>query len=159
MTHEYLIALNGRVEPDLSGEGEATAIGWAAEAVLAVGPDDIVRAISRGDSTFLDLRGCVVTPLPSDLEDAVAVVRRAAPLTGDIDRVLVEAELLEADATLEPGAPADLVFWDLHDPARPRLKAVVRAGHFTEGDEHRGPFPEPRLPRSPSGQVRPSPSG
>ena len=143
MTHEYVIALNGRVEPDLSGDGQATAIGWAADAVLAVGPDDVVRAISRGDSTFLDLRGCVVTPLPRDLHDASAVVRRSAPRTTDIDRVLVEAELLEADASLEPGTPADFAIWDLRDPAKPRLKAVVRDGHFTEGDEHRGPFTAP----------------
>ena len=152
MTHEYVIALNGRVEPDLSGDGEATAIGWAADAVLAVGPDEVVRAISRGDSTFLDLQGCVVTPLPQDLDDAAAVVRRSAPRTGDIDGVLVEAELLDADSTLEPGAPADFAMWDLRDPARPRLKAVVRGGHFTDGDEHRGPFPEPQRPRSASGR-------
>ncbi len=143
MTHEYVIALNGRIEPDLSGDGVSTSIGWAADAILAVGPDDVVRAISRGDSTFLDLEGCVVTPLPDDLHDAAAVVRRSAPRTMDIDRVLVEAELLDADASLEPGAPADFVIWDLRDPARPRLKAVVRDGHFTEGDEHRGPFPAP----------------
>ena len=143
MTHEYIIALNGRVEPDLSGDGAATAVGWAADAILAVGPDDVVRAISRGDSTFLDLSGCVVTPLPSDLHDAAAVVRRSGPRTADIDRVLVEAELLYADASLEPGAPADFAIWDLRDPARPRLRAVVRDGHFTEGDEHRGPFAEP----------------
>ena len=143
MTHEYVIALNGRVEPDLSDEGAATAIGWAADAVLAVGPDDVVRAISRGDSTFLDLRGCVVTPLPGDLRDASAVVRRSAPRRSDIDRVLVEAELLDADASLEPGARADFAIWDLRDPAKPRLKAVVRDGHITEGDEHRGPFSPP----------------
>jgi hypothetical protein len=150
MTHEYVIALNGRVEPDLSGSGEATAIGWAADAVLAVGPDAIVRAISRGDSTFLDLQGCVVTPLPLDLQDAAEVVRRSAPRTSDIDSVLVEAELLDSGAALEPGAPADFAIWDLRDPARPKLKAVVRGGHFTEGDEHRGPFPAPRQPPSAS---------
>jgi hypothetical protein len=140
MSPEYVIAFHSRVEPDLSGVGEATAIGWAADAILAVGPDEVVRAISRGDSTFLDLGGCVVTPLPTDIDDAVAVVRRSAPRTTDIDRVLVEAELLDADASLEPGAPADFAIWDLRGRAGPRLKAVVRGGHFTEGDEHRGPF-------------------
>lgn len=64
-----------------------------------------MRAISRGDSTFLDLDGAVVTAL-------------------------------DPPTLLEPGAEADLAFWrDGDDPI-----AVVRAGAFTEGDEHAGPF-------------------
>ena len=143
MTHEYVIALNGRVEPDLSGDGEATAIGWAADAILVVGPDEVVRAISRGDSTFLDLDGCVVTPLPSDLTSAAAIVRESGPRTSEIDRVLVDADLLHAEASLEPGTPADFAIWDLRDANQPSLRAVVRDGHFAEGDEHRGPFEPP----------------
>lgn len=44
---------------------------------------------------------------------------------------------LDPAMTLEPGSPADLAFWrDGPDPV-----AVLRAGHFTEGDAHTGPFP------------------
>ena len=144
MTHEYVIALNGHIEPDLSGDAEETAVAWATDAVLAVGPDDVVRAISRGDSTFLDLGGCVVTPLPEDLADAASAVRERARRPADIGRVLVETGLLGPGVVLEPGAPADFAFWALRGSRAPKLAAIVRDGHFTEGDEHRGPFPPPR---------------
>lgn len=156
MTHEYVIALHGRIEPVGADAraGAATAIAWAADRVLAVGPDGIVRSISRGDSTFLDLRGCVVTALPADPARAEALLREVMevePARGPADR-LVEAGLLDPDSALESGAPADLAFWEaIAEPGtgpegRPvqqgfRLVAVVRAGAFTEGDEHRGPFP------------------
>ena len=106
MTHEYVVALGGHVRGAAAEPGpEPTAIAWAADRVLAVGPDERVRAISQGDSTFLDLEGAGVTALD--------------PAT-----------------TLEPGAEADLAFWrDGPDPI-----AIVRAGAFTEGDEHAGPF-------------------
>lgn len=129
MTHEYIIALGGRVHTlavaDAGIEGDAdtqpaSAIAWAADHVLAVGPDEVVRGISRGDSIFLDLDGCVVT---------------AAAAT--------------APPGLEVGSPADLDIWDA-DPLEtgaeitsrdaPRIVARVRAGAFTEGDGHCGPF-------------------
>jgi hypothetical protein len=136
MTHEYVIALNGRVEPNPSGH-RATAVGWAAQAVLAVDTDEIVRAISRGDSTFLDLGGCTVTPLPTDPVRAATMVEASRSVAG-IARLLVDGGLLDPDARLEPGSPADLAFWrDGH------LVAMVRDGHFTAGDDHRGPFPDP----------------
>lgn len=136
MTHEYVIALNGHVEPDPGGESEETALAWAADAVLAVGPDDVVRAISRGDSTFLDLCGCIVTPLPDGPSQADSLIREERAVGADVARLLVESGLLSADASLEPGAPADLAFWD--DSG---LVAIVRAGRFIDGDAHRGPFP------------------
>lgn len=121
MTHEYIIAVRGRVhtwtgrDPDRE---PATAIAWAADHVLAVGPDAVVRSISRGDSIFLDLDGCVVVAA----QDGVA---------------------------LEPGSAADLDIWDSdpfgpdagmasQDP--PRIVARVRAGAFTDGDDHCGPL-------------------
>jgi predicted amidohydrolase YtcJ len=111
VTHEYVIAVGGHVRGATPGTRPATAIAWAADRVLAVGPDDDVRAISRGDSIFLDLAGCVVTAAPG-----------GEP--GD----------------LEPGALADLDIWDA-DPTRPSgLVARVRGGSFTDGDEHCGPF-------------------
>jgi hypothetical protein len=157
MTHEYVIGLGGRIDSRTSGPAQTTrtAIGWAADRVLAVGTDDLVRAISRGDSTFLDLHGCVVTALPADLERADALVREAtAGIDADLNvgALLLGAGLLGREATLEPGAPADLAFWGAgsastihvgaaHEPEGLRLVAVVRGGAFTEGDEHRGPFP------------------
>ena len=71
----------------------------------------MVRGISRGDSIFLDLDGCVVRAAADD----------ASP---------------GADAAdLEVGSSADLDFWDAA-----QILARVRAGAFTEGDEHCGPF-------------------
>jgi imidazolonepropionase-like amidohydrolase len=136
MTHEYIIALNGHIEPDPGGDAEETALAWAADAILAVGPDQVVRAISRGDSTFLDLGGCLVTPLPDAPSHADSLVREEQIGAADIARRLVESGLLSANAALEPGSPADLAFWD-----ESGLVAIVRAGHFTDGDERSGPFP------------------
>jgi hypothetical protein len=159
MTHAYVICVNGKVdprEPDAteSAAAQSTAIAWAADHVLAVGTDDTVRAISRGDSTFLDLHGCVVTALPAEPARADAVVRRALRTTSglgiDVRATLVDAGLLGPDATLEPGSPADLAFWDVlpgpgdsNEPPEWGLLAIVRGGAFTHGDEHRGPFPVP----------------
>lgn len=83
MTHEYVVALGGRIEGvTRTVDGRpATAIAWAADGILAVGPDDVVAAVSRGDSLFLDLAGAMV-------------------------RVLAD----EAPGALEVGAPADLAF-------------------------------------------------
>lgn len=145
MTHEYVIAHNGSIEP--RGDDPATAVGWAGETVLAVGSDEVVRAISRGDSTFIDLDGCVVTPLPTDIERATELVRATTDPDLDIGRMLLAEGELEV-SSLEPGSPADLAFWGPgSDLARPdgriglHLVASLREGHFTEGDPHRGPFP------------------
>lgn len=158
MTHEYVIATNGLVhaaDPGAPG-ARPTALAWAADHVLAVGTDDAVRSISRGDSTFLDLGGCTVTALPDDPAAAEALVsgKLHAPgvTPGDVDigALLIEAGMLEPYAALELGSPADLAFWGAgpegtagHDPPI-RLLAVVRSGAFSEGDEHRGPFPPAR---------------
>lgn len=152
MTHEYVIALGGWIESGRLGRGDAepTAVAWAADHVLAVGLDDVVRSISRGDSTFLDLRGCVVTALPDDPAGADALVRENASSAApdlDLEALLIGAGLLDPGSDLEPGSPADLAFWDVGpEPGRPgrrpalRLVAMVRDGAFTEGDEHYGPF-------------------
>ena len=139
MTHEYVIALNGHVEPDPGGDSEETALAWAANAVLAVGPNDVVRAISRGDSTFLDLCGCLVTPLPDAPSQADSLIREESARGADVARLLVDSGLLSSQASLEPGAPANFAYWD-----ESGLVAVVREGHFLDGDTHRGPFPRPR---------------
>jgi predicted amidohydrolase YtcJ len=132
MTHEYVIALGGRIRVsahEVPGEAPASAIAWAADRVLAVGSDDAVTSISRGDSIFLDLGGSVVTTSPADGADE-----------------------------LEPGSLADLDFWDADpsDPAgRPIIVASVRAGAFTQGDEHCGPFRRVRAPLPGEGSFDP----
>ena len=102
-------------------DANATAIAWAADRVLAVGTDDAVRSISRGDSTFLDLGGCVVTAIPRDLERAGAMVREGPPDEAAIGSWLFDAGLFDADAALEPGSPADLAFWVIGAARDPRL--------------------------------------
>ncbi len=140
MTHEYVIALGGRIRvssDEVPGHESVSAIAWAADRVLAVGSDDAVSAISRGDSIFFALDGCVVTAAAAD-----------------------------GDGELEPGSVADLDFWaaDPSDPARlARVIASVRAGAFTEGDEHSGPFRRIPAPLPSQGsfdpQVRDDPDG
>ncbi len=62
MTHEYTILFGGVVLP--GGEAQpATAIAWAEDTILAVGTDESVRSISRGDSRFVDLGGASVVPV------------------------------------------------------------------------------------------------
>jgi hypothetical protein len=155
VTHEYTIALGGRIgHQQPSGRDRYTAIAWAADRVIAIGTDDSVRSISRGDSTFLDIRGCVVTAIPSDLELAHAAVREHSGEDHDIEARLLRDGVLDPGSRLEPGSLADLAFWAAHPAARvgtvgarAGLIAIVRDGAFTEGDEHRGPFSSP--PRAP----------
>jgi len=151
VTHEYVIGLAGVVPgnvADRAGGAQLpmpTALAWAADRVLAVGSDAAVRAISRGDSIFLDLDGCAVTPLPVDSVRAGRLVELTGAVAGadDLLETLIGAGLLGPGEGLEPGSAADLAFWA---PARAgaggswHLIAVVRSGAFGEGDEHHGPF-------------------
>lgn len=157
MTHESVIEVNGRILGAGPVDPAPTAVAWAADRILAVGPEDSVRAISRGDSTFVDLGGRAVTPAPTDPAAAEAAVR-AAEATGapfDLLEVLFRAGQLEPGAGLEPGDPADLAVRDAGPPGGPAgspgradpgeglrvVALVVRHGAFTEGGEHRGPLP------------------
>ncbi len=150
MTHEYTVATGGTVlaagDP---ADVPPTAIAWAADRVLAVGSDADVRAISRGDSTFLAMDGCAVTPAPSDPAAAQRLVRTAigSGRAFDTVAVLLDAGLLAPGATIETGSPADLAFWSADPRTVPqavassvRIVAIVRAGAFTQGDDHAGPF-------------------
>jgi predicted amidohydrolase YtcJ len=110
MTHEYTLLVGGVVLPGADGP-DATAIAWAGDTVLAIGSDAEVRAISRGDSHVVDLRGTAVIPVAGDAEASWPTVGR-----------------------LEVGGPADLAILE-DDPRRARLRvrAVVRAGHVVQG--------------------------
>jgi hypothetical protein len=135
MTHEYVIGLSGLVGRRVGAEPAPTAVAWAADRVLAVGSDVAVRSISRGDSVFLDLAGCWVTALPDDPAFA------SGGTSGSADR----PEPAALARPIEPGDPADLAFWrppetDGSAVGRWRLVAIVRAGSFTAGEPHHGPF-------------------
>ncbi len=149
MTHQYVIALGGRVlGSDSEGEPVATAIGWAAGGVLAVGSDTDVRSISRGDSTFIDVRGCIITQAPADPIEAQHAVQGVTGAGSELERLerTRKAGLLGEGGPLEPGSRADLAFWGVGSApagssAPLRIVALVRAGAFTTGDPHCGPFP------------------
>lgn len=108
MTHEYTILFGGVVIP--GGDAPAvTAIAWAADTILAVGTDDAVRAISRGDSRFVDLAGARVVPADDALE------------------VGGPANLLVLDAA-DPRLQADG-----GEAARIGALAIIRRGEVVEG--------------------------
>lgn len=115
MTHRYTILTGGLVLPSMD-EAAVTAIAWAGDTVIALGDDEVVRGLSRGDSRFVDLEGASVIPL------------------GEGDPAW------PAGATLEPGGPANLAVL-AGDPrdhlptmaARPRVLAVVRSGRIVAG--------------------------
>jgi predicted amidohydrolase YtcJ len=64
VTHEYTILRGGTVLGGAKGREPATAVAWAHDTVLAVGSDQAVQAISRGDSRVVDLQGAAVEPRP-----------------------------------------------------------------------------------------------
>lgn len=112
MTHRYTLLVGGTV---IAGAGRhCTAIAWADDTIIALGTDDEVRAVSRGDSQLVDLRGAVVVPYAEGAGGPVSI-----------------------DATLEVGGPADLALLS-GDPRRVEATAVeriavVRGGEVVEG--------------------------
>ena len=71
MTHLYTLLTGGTVLP--GGDAPAaTAIAWAGDTVLAVGSDETVRAISRGDSHAFELGGAFVVALDAGSDDDVS---------------------------------------------------------------------------------------
>lgn len=85
VTHEYTLLLGGIVHPG-GGAPDATALAYAHDTVLAVGSDEEVRAISRGDSRMVDLGGRIVVPTAgSTLEPgAPATFRVLGPDEGTV---------------------------------------------------------------------------
>jgi predicted amidohydrolase YtcJ len=101
VTHLYTLLLGGTVIPG-GGQPEVSAIAWAGDMVIALGSDADVRAISRGDSHFVDLAGALVVPLgegtlevggPADMavlsadqRKTLAVVRGGRLVSGALPR-------------------------------------------------------------------------
>lgn len=116
MTHRYTILSGGTVIP-ARGEPAVSAIAWAGDTVIALGSDEEVRGLSRGDSWFVDLAGSSVIPL------------------GGVDAAW------PVDATLEVGGRADLAILAV-DPRtddapnagrRQATVALVRGGRVVAG--------------------------
>ena len=108
MTHEYTLLVGGTV---IAGGGApvATAIAWADDTVLAIGTDEEVRAISRGDSHLVDLQGAWVVPLASVLEmggraDLAVFPHDPGPWPApDPETQLAEAQLTGALSVIRAG--------------------------------------------------------
>jgi hypothetical protein len=82
VTHEYTLLVGGVVRTG-PGLPEASALGYAHGTVLAVGSDREVRAISRGDSRVVELRGRLVLPAgPATLEPGSEASFRVLDPTG-----------------------------------------------------------------------------
>ena len=113
MTHRYTLLVGGTILPGASAP-EHAAMAWAEGTILALGSDEQVRAVSRGDSDVVQLHGTFVVPLAA--EDDLTW-----PPAG----------------SLEVGGPADLVILS-HDPrggrGNPsRVVGVIRVGHVVRG--------------------------
>jgi len=117
VTHQYTILFDAVVIPG-GGQPDCSAIAWAEDIVIALGSDEDVRAISRGDSHFVDLRGAFVVPL-------------------------VEHDpAWPVEAVLEVGGPADLAVFStnprlggVQSPADLAVQtvAIVRGGRLVSG--------------------------
>ena len=116
MTHRYTLLVGGTVIPGRD-EPDVTAIAWAEDTVIALGSDDDIRGVSRGDSHLVDLDGATVVPLGDGLDARWPV-----------------------DATLEVGGRADLAVLR-RDPRvagaaagpEPPALAVIRRGQVVAG--------------------------
>jgi predicted amidohydrolase YtcJ len=136
VTHEYTLLVGATV---ILGDGQpdAQAIAWAAGTILAIGGEDAVRAISRGDSHVVELDSAWVVPLGF-----------AASVGLDIQRGPDAGAGSPAEATLEVGGPADLAVLDrdpriaaVVGPVRTpiRVLALVRGGRVVAGELPGGP--------------------
>lgn len=112
MTHEYTLLVGGTI---LTGRGQppVRSMAWAAGTVIALGTEDEIRGISRGDSAVLELHGAFVAPLDPN---------------GAFD--------WPPRVDLEIGGSADVAILN-EDPrtarARRRPVALIRGGHVVEG--------------------------
>lgn len=118
MTHRYTLLIGGTVIPG-GGEADATAIAWAGDTVLAIGTDDEVRAISRGDSHLFDLGGAYVSPLEPGT-NVVSPTGAQLALGDRADLAVLDGDPRRPDV----GAPAT---------PQPRTLAIVRGGRVVAG--------------------------
>ena len=116
MTHRYTLLVGGTV---ISGrdEPDASAVAWAEDTVIALGSDDDVRTISRGDSHLIDLDGAWVVPL-GEAPDACWPPHATLEIGGLADLAVVEDD------------PRRL---DTPEPRRLPAIALIRGGRVVAG--------------------------
>ena len=126
MTHEYTLLVGGTILCGLD-QPPMSAMAWAAGTVIALGTEEQIRGISRGDSRVFELHGGYVVPLAAD-------GRFAWPPSVD----------------LEIGGNADVAVLTsdprLATEQAQRPIAVIRRGHLVDG----------RLPRATGSAGAPS---
>jgi hypothetical protein len=130
VSHEYTLLLGGTVVRG-GGRPDASAIAWAADTILAIGSDEEVRAISRGDSRMIDLAGATVIPVAETA--APSWPTEAALDVGGKANLAVLRDDPRLEAARPPGAATSPV-------------AVIRAGRVV-----RGTLPLPPAPDRPGG--------
>jgi hypothetical protein len=113
VTHRYTVLVGGTILPG-PGHAVCSAIAWAEGTLLALGTDERVRSVSRGDSELRNLRGAYVVPIGA-------------------------ADMVEwpPSTILEVGGPADLAILTADPRAGTgRLDlgvTIVRGGHAVIG--------------------------
>jgi hypothetical protein len=149
VTHEYTILYDALVLTGDPACPRAEAVGIAADTILAVGDTAGVRAISRGDSRFIALRGRIVTPWPVDPATAARLATAEPADLAGLEALLCPPGARGGSPTIEIGSRADLAIWRLegaqHDSSGssvrpPSPEAVLLGGSFAEGDPVRGPY-------------------
>ncbi|MGZ8437312.1 MAG: hypothetical protein ACXWXR_02080 [Candidatus Limnocylindrales bacterium] len=132
MTHRYTLLVGGTVIPGRD-EPDVTAIAWAEDTVIALGSDDKVRGVSRGDSLIIDLEGATVVPL-GDGSDACWPVDATLEVGGRADLAVLRRDPRAGDAAGHelPAAAVvrggRVVTGTLPGGARHRGHAVARSG-------------------------------
>jgi hypothetical protein len=116
VTHRYTILVGGNVIPG-GGEPDVSAIAWADDTVIALGADDEVTGISRGDSHVVDLAGSCVVPL-GEGNDARWPVGASLAIGGRADLAVVARDPRDGS-----------------DPRARRLEAIalIRGGRLVAG--------------------------
>jgi predicted amidohydrolase YtcJ len=118
MTHLYTVLVGGTIIPG-RGQPDAAAIAWAEGIVIALGSDDAVRAVSRGDSDLLDLQGAIVIPLAPG-SDAGWPVSVTLEVGGPADLAILSRDPREAEAEPSVDLEADVL-------------ALIRGGRLVQG--------------------------
>ena len=118
MTHRYTLLVGGTV---ISGRDDpgTSAIAWAEDTVIALGTDEEVRAISRGDSHVHDLGGASVVPL-GEGADVRWPPDGTLEIGGRADLAIVAADPRRVHASASAGRPLEAI-------------AVVRGGRVVAG--------------------------
>lgn len=100
MTHRYTLLVGGTV---ISGrdEPDSSAIAWAVDTVIALGSDDDVRRMSRGDSHVIDLRGASVVAL-GEGPDVLWPAEARLEVGGRADLAVLESDPRRLDSSAGP---------------------------------------------------------